>query len=268
MTVNPAVVEAPPVCSDDLDGDGGLDALCVVANALDSGEPGEMLIAISLRDGKRLWSRSIRSGVPRLEVTPLVGDFDGDERKTVVFIGMLSDTQADRNCEVRAFDGRDGALRWTWNPNAEFVLSSQTSAQMVVAKFAGRGKQNVCVRCLSRERTQWIVILDGGGTECTHREVAGAESLHAADVDGDGNDELLVQQDGRLYALDGSLKELWSWPAQVKRVSRIVAGSRGKPGSVILSHAAWSGRSNGTAALDRAGSGGVPGVWPNGADSA
>ena len=137
-----------------------------MANALDSGEPGEMLIAISLRDGKRLWSRSIRSGVPRLEVTPLVGDFDGDERKTVVFIGMLSDTQADRNCEVRAFDGRDGALRWTWNPNAEFVLSSQTSAQMVVAKFAGRGKQNVCVRCLSRERTQWIVILDGGGTEC------------------------------------------------------------------------------------------------------
>ena len=59
-------------------------------------------------------------------------------------------------------------------------------------------------------------------------------NLKAADLDGDGRDELLVSYDGRVHAWDRDLKELWCWPSRVGRIGEVVPGMAGRQGEVIL----------------------------------
>src|SRR5262249_47109143 len=115
------------------------------------------------------------------------------------------------------------------------------------ADFDGKGR-DVCLDVGKR-----VVILDGQGRERAGREPATKRGTIAgcADLDGDGRDELLVQDDDRLSACRGDLAELWSRPNR-ERVERVVPSHSGRPATVILEsmlaldgakgHTLWKGR--------------------------
>ena len=55
----------------------------------------------------------------------------------------------------------------------------------------------------------------------------------SADLDGDGRDELLFHERGRLRACRGDLKEQWSWSTR-ETIREVMAASAGQPANVIL----------------------------------
>ncbi len=81
-----------------------------------------------------------------------------------------------------------------------------------------------------------IAVLDGNGKERLHRDGIELQSaqLTAADLDGDGCDELLLYYDGFLHAWDHELKDRWFWPARSATIDHVIPPSRGLPGMVVL----------------------------------
>ncbi len=105
---------------DDLDGDGALDLLVLMPkfSGFNVTAPADYtLLAISLRDGKRLWSKILHYKILSTgEVR--VGDLDGDGRPEVVTFEEYSDNSDQIDPRIRALDGRDGKVLWTWRPAA------------------------------------------------------------------------------------------------------------------------------------------------------
>ncbi len=81
-----------------------------------------------------------------------------------------------------------------------------------------------------------IVILDEHGKERANRVVANDQIpiLKAADVNGDGREELFVWNGGQLHALDGELNEIWTWATDSRTVDQILAASGGRMGAVVI----------------------------------
>ncbi len=216
----------------DLDGDGGLDAVVPLRSDRDA-EPGEyQLLATSLRDGKRLWSRALRFE-RYCHAECCVGDLDGDRRAEVAVVEVFGNGEK-LTAEVRALDGRNGKTRWSWNP--ETLFRPEGAKSIALADFQGNGVGDVCVCFRARNRAVRIVVLDGNGNEHARRDVNGYEypTLVADDLSGDGRDELIVWYDGELHALDRDLREVWSSATRSTSVEQILAPSDGKPGAVFI----------------------------------
>ena len=196
----------PPHDFQDLDGDGCRDAIVVDGDLTSSRETKYTLVACSLRDGKRLWSRPVGFAYGfELGGTFRVGDIDGDRLPEVVTVESAKDGQIEQ-AVVRVLDGRDGKVRWSWK--AGTALRGRPNApSLVLADVDGRGTKSICV-CLPMWRLLMyrnrLVILDGSGKERARGEVVHNVSgaLAAADTNGDGRDELLLLAgdipDGRL----------------------------------------------------------------------
>jgi hypothetical protein len=230
----------------DLDGDGGLD---VVLRTYATSTPGPTtfeLRALSLRDGKTLWTHPMRDANRDAKAAFTVGDLDGDGRAEVVVRDRPpGDTQT--AVEIAALDGRDGAARWAWH-GGDVGVPYGSIGPLHLADFDGKGRRNVCL-----DVGEWVVILDGQGHERAGREAAGKRGTIAAcaDLDGDGRGVLLVQGDDRLSACRGDLSELWSRPNR-ERVEQVVPSQSGRPATVILEsmlaldgakgHTLWKGR--------------------------
>ena len=179
----------------DLDGDGGLDTLVVLPPIPSAGQPDSTLLAVSLRDGKRLWSQPLR--FPQVLGSEMcIGDLHGDGHRDVIVMEELPESNGGE-LQVRAFNGRDGELRWTWSSPADL---KNNRPRIVLANLAGNGTRNVCVSFKEIDRECRTVVLDGAGKERVLREVTGDYSgaLLAADLGGDGRDELLVWAGDRL----------------------------------------------------------------------
>ena len=132
----------PPDSVADLNGNGALDMVLIVPPIPGAGQPEYVLRTISLRDGKRLWSLPLN--FPYNSVGDFfVGDLDGDKRADVVVVEELL-TESNTALEVRAFDGRDGRLRWTWNGGPQFK-NNRTPHWSVLANLDGDGRQKVCL---------------------------------------------------------------------------------------------------------------------------
>jgi FG-GAP-like repeat len=231
-----ALIQGKPVrLWDDLDGDGALDLVVLIPKF--PGFGGDLtlpahhtLLAISLRDGKRLWSQVLfyklfSSG----EVH--VGDIDGDGRPEVVALEEYSDINVEASDpRIRVFDGRDGKVLWTWRP------TERRPVRMVLANLDGKGGRSICVSFEGPRSRHRIAVLDGKGKERLHRDDLELQSaqLTAADLDGDGRDELLLYYNGFLHAWDGELKDRWFWPAQSGTIDQVVLPARGLPGKVVL----------------------------------
>ena len=106
----------------DLDGDGGLDVLIALPQIPNSLQQ-HWIYAVSLRDGKQLWPQPLQLEIPYGGEIH-VGDLDGDRRPDVVAQVVFS-AGLDAEQRIRAFDGRDGKLRWSWTiPGARFSPKS------------------------------------------------------------------------------------------------------------------------------------------------
>jgi len=226
----------PPPGFDDLDGDGGLDTVQVIPPSPAAGQADFELTAVSLREGKRLWTQPIQSAFPN---SPQIfaGDLDGDKRPEVV--AMVEGQEGNSLVVlVKAFDGRDGRVRWTWNGGAEFQ-SNRPWPMMVVADLDGEGKRKVCVSFMELSGMRRIVVLDAHGRESARRDVSRDynSTLRAADLDGDGRDELLLWYGDRLRAWGRDLKDVWSWPDKSARIEQIVPASSGQPAAVVVNPA-------------------------------
>ena len=56
-------------------------------------------------------------------------------------------------------------------------------------------------------------------------------------MNGDGRDELLLFSEGRFWAWDGELKDVWSWRTTLKEIDAILHSAKGHPSEVVLSQA-------------------------------
>ena len=257
-------VDVPPHCFADLDGDGGLDALIALPDGDITG-PRRTVAAVSLRDGRRLWAQEVAAR-PGFDVLGdlRVGDVDADGRPDVVAIEGFGDLEDKIDIGVRVFAGRDGALRWRWKPGMARSIAPETQA-ITLANFEGRGISSVCVACVAATPSgleRRVVVLDRDGTERVQRHVALSDKSRfgAADLDGDGKDELvgMVVERGslesRVCAWDRDLRELWAWPPRTNAVAgrtfvfedarpglvrsgtieRILPASSGRAGQVIV----------------------------------
>ncbi len=168
-------IENPPHFVADLDGDGGLDCLTVLPHSDPSELPGYILAAVSLRDGKLLWSRvvTLRGDFERLGDVR-VGDIDGDKRCEVVVVEGFGGDRGKIDVGIRVFDGRDGALRWRWKPDMGRSIALDRQA-IALANFEGRGVEGVCVACVAAMPSglqRRIVVLGPDGEERVQREAA------------------------------------------------------------------------------------------------
>ncbi len=244
----------------DLDGDGGMDALVLIPTDLDA----QSAVAISLRDGKQLWSEKLILESSQLAKVR-VGDLDGDGRHEVVLVGDSSDRPG-APAGVRVLDGRDGKVRWTWTVEEGLDLPVVQANEVALANFDGDATRSVCVSLGHVDDVREIITLDASGKLRARRALGGrlnprsivglserlmrslsrmrnlglgasnqeTARLTAADLDGDGRDELLVYQGDRLHAWDHELKELWFWPARFRKLDHVIPPARGRPGMVIV----------------------------------
>ena len=181
---------------------------------------------------QRIWSRPLHFD-RHYDAEYRAGDIDGDGGPEVAVVEVYP-AGDELVAEVRALAGRDGKTRWTWKPEAAF--RPDRSKSLALADFEASGRTDVCVCFRARSGTVRVVVLDGNGREHACRDVDGDEfpTLKAADVNGDGRDELIVWFDGKLHALDRDLKEVWSWATRSTSVEQILAPSDGKPGALFI----------------------------------
>jgi hypothetical protein len=159
---------------------------------------------------------------------------------------------------LKALDGRDGAVLWTWNGGASENPQRQVFGWFVLADFEGEGRHSVCLNFLDAKGLRHIVVIDEKGQETFGRDLPENANtyLRVADINGDGRDELLVQYGTRLHVWKSDLTELWSslWPRLGNATEDIVPASPGSAGTVIIppavgldgseGHPRWTGQAS------------------------
>ena len=189
------------------------------------------VVAISLRDGKRLWTRSlhladINLGGPIVAV----GDLDRDGRCEVVV------THYPRGLLVaETLEGRDGTSRWSWSRRTKQQPKPYYHPSLRLADLDGDGSKEVCVCTSGTQESEQVIVLDALGKERSRRDLPrrGGQILSVADMNGDGRDELLLDFGGRMHAVGNELSDLWSQPIEGHSIERVIPSSPDKS-SVIL----------------------------------
>jgi outer membrane protein assembly factor BamB len=169
------------------------------------------------RDGRPLWHSSLVTAPGSASVVwpqPVVGDLDGDGLPEILVTRQRY--EAGRYvCELLAADGRNGQIRWTWTWHAGFP---QIWPPLVLRKGNSGGAWiSLAVQELEGD---FLVTLDAEGEVRAKERLnfprnffAKAVSLWmATDLNGNGADELIYSNNGRLWAAaDEQLQPLWNW---------------------------------------------------------
>jgi hypothetical protein len=134
---------------------------------------------------------------------------------------------------LRAFDGKTGKPRWSFDPKAGPTQPdySLASASFCVADLAGDGRRAICLAV--RDRKSEAILLDADGQVIDRRDIY-ATAIAAADMDGDGREELLLTGYDTLRATRGGLEQLvWEKPHNTRaRQLEIQAAAKGQPATV------------------------------------
>lgn len=234
----------------DFNGDGVRDfALWTPAD--DSGsEYGPMRLSVlDGRNGRPLWTAP-EVGVHHPErliwPQPVVADLDGDGLPEVVVSrhGVYDQRTSTYHGELVVVDGRDGRVRWTWGWQSGFPRMWPP----VVLRPARSGPALLCVMVVLTNEAPWLVALDANGRETTRRplRLPGSQLDHgrfvwgAADVDGDGREELIYLDDGQLCVAGGAeLQPRWqrALTGEAARLVDIRAAAAGMRATLTV----WSG---------------------------
>lgn len=138
---------------------------------------------------------------------PTLGDLDGDRVPEVLVVRHAGYSDArGYPCELIALDGRTGRVQWTWTWEA----GSPGICPPLILRAPEPDRRRVALIVQDRQGPA-RVLLDARGKEIVRvalpglgaRGIRGLLAWMAADLDGDGIDELLGQEDGFLVALDG-----------------------------------------------------------------
>jgi hypothetical protein len=248
----------------DLNGDGVADVVAWVNPV--GGQPGAPceLRAFSGVDGAPLWTDTppiigTASGSANYLDSPVVGDLDGKGVPDVLFIRQQPWDAALQSYryELVAIGGRDGRVKWTWswaNDTSWEVLPS------LLVDFEGRGRRSVCLYIAEVTKTNQgslhepgVVVLDGAGKVRRRVEFrpgpltsvgyySGRSWWRAADLNGDGKEQLLFYDGGKLQALGGDrLESLWKWPVPEGPATLLDVLPAGKTFPATI--AVWAGKS-------------------------
>jgi hypothetical protein len=217
----------------DLDGDGSLEMVLLLNGPAAAGTAPFELRVLSLATGDTRWSHPLNPGAVG-SPSFVVGDLDGDKRPEVV-VSEQPNVLGLPLTEVTALDGVTGKRRWLWRGRASRDVTYQNVA-LVLADFEGRGRREVCVGFGVAPECRRVEILDSKGRSRGGRDTESVKlpELVHVDLDGDGRDELLFRNAGRLCAVRGDLKEIWSWPTR-EPIREVLSASPGRAATVILS---------------------------------
>ena len=165
-----ATAPAPGIA--DLDGDGALDAVVVIPGWSGTANPDHELRAVSLRDGRVLWSLRLDFKFSfRASPQLAVADLDGDKKPEVI----ISEQPAVGDQEgfaLKRLDGRDGTVRWTWNSGTPEESGNQVYGWLALADFGGNGHQTVCLKFRNSKGLERIILFDRKGRTCYSRPAA------------------------------------------------------------------------------------------------
>ncbi len=219
---------APYPAFGDVNGDGALDLVLGVWTAPE-GDHLYDATAVSLRDGKLLWSHPINSQNPGLAVA----DLDGDKTAEVVI--TESEIGANAGAVLKLLDGRDGSLRRTWS-DADRARGPWGVQRIAFTDFESDGQRKVCLALADSKGQIRVVILDAQGREAARHDLGRVyiSSLCAADIDGDHRDELLLTYGERLHAWRHDLHELWTGARKGANLAYLVPPSNGHAGTAIV----------------------------------
>lgn len=223
----------------DLNGDGVLDVILVDSPASGgslgfAGGQEITLEAFSLKDGGKLWTRQFpvpHTGIHQLLLA--VGDIDGDRRAEVLVANAVwSEGWRDMAIsELNALDGPDGRVLWTWKGRARLGMDF---LGLWLVRVEGGRRQTPCVAMGDSQRWRRLAVLDARGGVAADRETPShdARGLETADLDGDGNDELLLSATEGLSILGPDLKETGTG-RPLKAPDGFWYLASGPPGSVV-----------------------------------
>ena len=223
----------------DLDGDGSLDVVIVIPPSPADGRTVIELKAVSLDDGKPIWVHRLRyDHTEMFKAQVVVGDLDGDGRAEVLVDNRVPDAIPPRPM-LEALDGRDGQVLWTWRPVYPDSHAISWSPPYLITDLDGDGRREIGLVLYGGDKQSRDLLLDARGREVVRRELPEGNhwgwTLNAADLDGDGRDELLVIGK-RLLVLGPGLKEIWSRPSLDNPLGvRSLSASSGRPAAVIVS---------------------------------
>jgi hypothetical protein len=238
LHTNSAVFLEVASCDDfDFNGDGGLDIVLGPppnSHVIAGSQP--ILIAISLRDGKRLWSRPLMNDSGFVYQTEVSGSDDPGRQTVVVTEGLDRGDRAD--LRICGYEGESGQPRWNTRPNTMPAIGP-SPAFMVMTDFDGNKRKFSCVSFREPGGARRIVVLGPNGEERARRDFKRDDGRGplAADINGDGRDELLAWGDGGLHALDRELKDVWARPIPPEMTGVAFAGSWGRGRELMISPA-------------------------------
>jgi serine/threonine protein kinase len=216
----------------DLDGDGGLEIVLLLRSFATSGPRPRELRVLSLGNGATRWRHQLQEGAATSPAFA-IGDMDGDGRPEVV-VSQLMYQNGQGSIEVTALDGHSGEPRWSWR-GGKALDWSDNNLLLCLAAFDGSGRKEVCVNFGRLEGRRRAVILDVEGRERIRRDLEPVcvATLRSVDLDGDGRDELLFHDGGRLRACRGNLTEQWSWPTR-DTIHEVIPASAGRPATGVV----------------------------------
>jgi hypothetical protein len=242
VTHGPGEPRAIPPAIADVDGDGIKEAVITVRQNKNSRPSAYVLKVISLREGAMRWSHESLGGLPELDL-PLVQIAEGDlgQPGTLYVIGE-SAAQTDNLPDLRALDGRDGSVRWTWN-GGRFANKEWQFGSVYGFNFDGKKNDSVSVICFGPKRESRLVILDSQGRERLQRDMPPElvstsmfpyTCYYPIDLDGDGRLDFLVWTDSRIAGFDHDLKMRWCIPLKGFPRGQFLPASPGKPCTIFI----------------------------------